>query len=75
MLENFKIGGFDEGKDLDTGELDPTTGERISHDPEKFDFPEKEDVKVERKEIPGAMERGACKYCGGNPCSADCDFR
>lgn len=67
---------FDEGRDIDTGETDPTTGERKIIDMEPFsqdDENEEGNTLAFKKET--KTKEGNCKYCGGDPCKPDCDYR
>ena len=76
---NYK-GGFNEGQDFDSGEIDPETGKRI--------FEPRGELVLENEE-PGASKvltpkeklqakrrrEGACESCGSDPCLPTCDLR
>lgn len=69
---------FNEGQDLDSGEIDPTTGERL--------FEERPDLVLENKKPRAVLSpeeklkakrkrEGVCESCGSDPCLPDCDLR
>jgi hypothetical protein len=68
---------FNEGKHVDTGEIDSVTGERKFIDTDSFI--EKEDTqkkdKVETSKKEGKTKSGVCEYCESDPCKPDCDYR
>mgnify|MGYP006356939499 CR=1 FL=1 len=60
---------FDEGKYIDTGEINPLTGERI------FYSPTNKQVKTEEQKIkPRKIEKQktVCDHCKKDPCSENC---
>jgi len=65
---------FNENRDMDSGEIDPETGERIMFTPvQKITQDELTDqlTSEQRKRF----ERGVCIHCGQDPCSSDCLYR
>jgi len=64
---------FDEGKHIDTGEIDPITGERIFVNPDSLIKKEvkKAPLKIEKRRIPF----GVCEHCKQDPCKVDCVYR
>jgi len=67
------VNKFNEGRHIDTGEIDPLTGERVFINPDTFIQKEVEKPKpIVKKE---KLETGLCKYCFKDPCGADCCYR
>ena len=59
---------FDEGKYIDTGEINPLTGERIFYSPNNKSIKTEEVVKKNK-------EKTVCRYCGQDPCARFCNYR
>ena len=59
---------FDEGKYIDTGEINPLTGERIFYNLKDKSIKTEEVVKKNK-------EKTVCKYCGQDPCARFCNYR
>ena len=62
---------FNEGVHLDTGEIDPDTGDRIIHNPNQY-HEEVYDVRTVATKEPVSS---VCKFCGQDPCSVTCVYR
>jgi len=79
MLEKFgnQNRGFDEGKHIDIGEIDPNTGKRIFDNPASFDTDgNKEEPKFTfKEEEKGKFPVGVCEYCKQDPCNNFCPGR
>jgi hypothetical protein len=62
---------FDDGVHLDTGEIDPDTGDRIVDiAPDVFTSFTNNDNRES-----ASSKDFACKFCGQDPCSTDCAYR
>lgn len=69
---------FNEGRDLDSGEIDPTTGERVFEERPELVMENKKPSAVlspEEKLKAKRRREGACESCGSDPCSPHCNLR
>lgn len=65
---------FNENQDIDSGELDPETGERITFRSSPVTSPEDTDSQL-TAEQKDRLQRGVCVQCGQDPCSTSCSLR
>jgi hypothetical protein len=63
---------FDEGKYIDTGEINPLTGERIFYNPKDKSIKTQDKIFVPKKI---EKQKTVCKYCGQDPCARFCNYR
>jgi len=63
---------FDEGKYIDTGEINPLTGERIFYNPTNKQV-KTEDKKITLKKV--EKQKTVCEYCKQDPCARFCNYR
>lgn len=76
-LNNHKYNeSFDEGRYLDTGDIDPFTGKRGFNDTDKFVAAKQRKDRLDREKIENErMKRGVCKYCGQESCNPNvCNY-
>lgn len=78
MRENFNNhrprAPFDEGRNLDTGKIDPSTGERDFDDTDKFINAKERKERLDKERIENErLKRGVCKYCGQESFNMDCN--
>lgn len=68
---------FNEGRDSDTGEIDPTTGERVFEERPVLMENKKPHAVLSTEEKLKAKRRreGACESCGSDPCLPHCNLR
>ena len=73
LKKKMPVKKFDEGRHLDTGEIDPLTGERVVIDLNTLDKKTEEKPKYFIKK--DKFENKVCQYCESDPCATDCDYR